>query len=1221
MRRTLLMCMLLGLLWAVSIPAHAETAAMVPNGGFEEASPRNPARPDGWSPPKEGAWAEGVARGGRRSLHIARTEAGDCYWSATPIRIVPGREYVLQVWVKTEDVVGNARAKLFGGGTGASCISQESGTVSGTQDWTPVTMRLSVPEGARSVSLILRLTGTGKVWFDDVAMAELGPTTQPALVPPVTLARDFPERMARLRAETKPPAGAGEVRLTVHNLAAAVADNTPVSRGVPFPQGEVGEQSAVDLTDAQGQKIPSQHHTLATWPDGSVKWLLVSWAASVPASGKADYLLHYAPPPSANPPALPQVKDGALTLRCGRVQVACREGGRVPFDSVQVDESGDGRFTPRLTGTESGGWLTDAAGERYAAVIEPGGIRVEECGPVRAVVKVQGWYVSAAGKRFCRHETRLYLHAGLPRLVLHHSFIYTGEPDTQPLQGFGLTFSPAADTWQQARIGGAGPTELPLSVARTTLVQSDWNAFDLKAGGARLASGAQAPGWMWLGGKAGGLLLACRDFWQTHPKSLYAAQGECGIGLWAPEAGKPLNLKRHSPVPVKMPSHGGECAREDGVGVSKTHEITLLFSVPAREAEPAATVALAPPVPTVPPAWIAKSGAMGDMAAPEQCPPDVLRAEQLTWQWLDKVRHAWQWYGMTDWGDFKESFYGPDTGWSDAKLHMFLWNNDEIDMCAGPWVWALHSGDPQALAVAEQLTWHLRDVDTVQWDDKRPWRVGGCHRHSPQHWADLLCACHTFLDNNMLHYFVTGDRRSYETCVKTGDFCLANCDKHGLIIHVRPTVPPEQGAGEACFRDFGGAMHNLINAYQLTWDHRYYDRCAHMLEFVANGQIEDGRFAGTSVSDGRWGGGVQHTFYTLYNLRAMWFYHRLTGDEQVKRTFLRGCDGFMGYSYQSWALTLYAYAYQLTGQPRYMAAAESAIRPILLRINASPGDSPEELIQRWGASCSAMIFLRDVPYWAAQRSHLKGNIQELMDQALADDLIGIGPREARPFRVRGAQKTFYWKRDPAAARALTVHKTGYGPQVGDIKLTLSTPEGKTLYECAGLDREREDWDCLLLPDPQWPAGVLKLTIASAEGGGWDVGPASERVVLDVSRRLVLGVGGRGTTGARKFFFQAPKSADPFSIVLTGWKEGRVMACLFAPDGTVAARLAFDAGKPGEANIEHKLTARAAPDQQGKIWSFAISFPDDIHLRVEGIPPYFSLRPESWFNPAEEGTGK
>jgi hypothetical protein len=59
---------------------------------------------------------------------------------------------------------------------------------------------------------------------------------------------------------------------------------------VPIPRGELAGSEHCRLLDAQGQVVPAQFTGLGFWPDGSIKWLLVSF---VHPGGSPDYTLEY----------------------------------------------------------------------------------------------------------------------------------------------------------------------------------------------------------------------------------------------------------------------------------------------------------------------------------------------------------------------------------------------------------------------------------------------------------------------------------------------------------------------------------------------------------------------------------------------------------------------------------------------------------------------------------------------------------------------------------------------------------------------------------------------------------------------------------------------------------------------------------------------------------------------------------------------------------------
>jgi hypothetical protein len=61
------------------------------------------------------------------------------------------------------------------------------------------------------------------------------------------------------------------VRLT----SATTSRHQPVRVGIPLPQGSLRGVTSAVLASPCGGRYPAQLTVLATWPDGSIKWLLV----------------------------------------------------------------------------------------------------------------------------------------------------------------------------------------------------------------------------------------------------------------------------------------------------------------------------------------------------------------------------------------------------------------------------------------------------------------------------------------------------------------------------------------------------------------------------------------------------------------------------------------------------------------------------------------------------------------------------------------------------------------------------------------------------------------------------------------------------------------------------------------------------------------------------------------------------------------------------------
>jgi len=172
------------------------------------------------------------------------------------------------------------------------------------------------------------------------------------------------------------PAAALEVPLVVTAREAAPRQGAVVTSGVPFAKGAFADPSLVRLLRGAAE-LPLQARRTASWPDGSVRWLLADFPLDLPAAPASVSLLlrtGNAPAPVAGvtvddrPDAL-TVRTGAATIVLAKSELVLR-GSR--FEVV------------------SGGTTWRAVPESWV---------IEEPGPVKAVVRVEGRLASEAGAR------------------------------------------------------------------------------------------------------------------------------------------------------------------------------------------------------------------------------------------------------------------------------------------------------------------------------------------------------------------------------------------------------------------------------------------------------------------------------------------------------------------------------------------------------------------------------------------------------------------------------------------------------------------------------------------------------------------------------------------------------------------------------------------------------------------------------------------------------
>ncbi|MCP5100776.1 MAG: hypothetical protein GY943_34940 [Chloroflexi bacterium] len=110
-----------------------------------------------------------------------------------------GQRVRLSAQIKTENVSGWTGLMMQVGGVSGSSLQyddmQNRGII-GTTDWSQYEVVLDVPQGSKSIGLGLLLTGSGRVWIDDVTLEVVGldvPTTDQLALPLHPINLDFEE--------------------------------------------------------------------------------------------------------------------------------------------------------------------------------------------------------------------------------------------------------------------------------------------------------------------------------------------------------------------------------------------------------------------------------------------------------------------------------------------------------------------------------------------------------------------------------------------------------------------------------------------------------------------------------------------------------------------------------------------------------------------------------------------------------------------------------------------------------------------------------------------------------------------------------------------------------------------------------------------------------------------------------------------------------------------
>jgi hypothetical protein len=671
-------------------------------------------------------------------------------------------------------------------------------------------------------------------------------------------------------AAVTPPARAAAAPVRLHWLDEPAPAAQSVSWGVPWPEGAVPPGEAFHLTDAAGRAVPLQTWPLAYWPDGSLKW--TGCAAVVPAGPGGELTL--APGPSTAPAGEVRVtQDGkTVVVDTGALTCVIPLSGHHLVDSLRIGGWEVAR-AGQLVGILQEGPATspEDAPPRVDFVSLVKQVTVEQAGPVRAVVRIQGVHqLAATGREWLPFTVRLYFYTSDPAVRIVHTFIFDGDQEKDFIRGLGLQFAvPLRDGPQNryVRFVGAdgGLWSEPLQPGGGNAAQEAgepftgrgefaenavWNDFKLSQPGPDgftivkrtnpkstwLASdaGTRAAGFAFVGDLTGGLGMSVKNFWQSCPAELevrHAAQPEAELiaWLWAPD-GPEMDLRHYDVV-----AHGLNASYEDvqpgfstACGVARTSELTLFptAALPAR----AAAVALAESgtqraLLASTPAYLHSTGVFGVWSLVDRSTP----FKQAIEDGLDSVLSYYEhqvdernWYGFWQYGDFMHSYSAPRHKWHyDWGGH--AWDNTELGAPLWLWYSFLRSGRADLFRLAEA---HTRNTSETNVYHLGP-MAGLGSRHNVAKWGDgakevrISQAAHW-----RIFYYLTTDERTGDIMRQVAREADVAITKYDPMREAAPLVPgePDVGPHIRIGPDWFALAGNWMTEWERTGDTRWRDR-------------------------------------------------------------------------------------------------------------------------------------------------------------------------------------------------------------------------------------------------------------------------------------------------------------------------------------------------------------------------------------------------------------
>lgn len=994
-----------------------------------------------------------------------------------------------------------------------------------------------------------------------------------------------------------------------------------LSFGVPLPQGAVFGLEHLRLVCDDGRETPAQFAATSFWPDGSLRWVLGDAAGALKARSNVNWRVEYGNEVRAASPASPlkMTKSGdQIEIVTGPLRAVIDAKRFQLFSGLWFDRNGDGRFDNEelvARSAAAGAELIDERGRRFTmAGAPPARVDVEQQGPRKIVLRVEGPYAGDGGQTYMRYIARLVFRAGSPvvEVVFTHvnDYLVTEFTDIRSLR---LPFEVPGGRAIATAVSAADAKQEMVRGGSVRLRQWDDRACMATADGAERRA-ARATGVARIDGAPLG--IAVHDFWQRWPKGIEFADRQLSIDLLPRQPGPEYG--RDLPHYLMFPFVEGLYRFK--WGMSFTERLHLDCSGRASQAELAAEANL-PVLAVLPAAYYAETGALGPLAPPQgqqfalwdKYVADSYRAF-VARQAKDRT------WGYLNYGDW----YG-ERGRN--------WGNNEYDLPHGFFLQFARTGNRDYYRLALTHARHQADVDCVHaYPD--PYFVGANHQHSightgmwterPSHgtWSwryDFHTSAgngHTWADGMVDAWCLAGDAPVMEAALGVGE-------------HIAWAMSRDFTSLGTHERSAGWSLKAILAIYRTTADRLYLEAAERIARVaLAEQKFNDGG-AWPHLLPGDHSGGHAgargNAIYLIGVLMAgLQEYHRETRDPAVLRSLQSGARWLM----RSWDDRVEGWPYTagVDGTP-YFAPQTSlndlVTGPLAYTAGQSGDAALMDIVQRAvGASVRGhadsdgkaiaqhMNFtggaLAELQKWAATQTPetaaglLSGEgddlAQYLSKTADASEHVVRGPRKKTfVIRLRGAEASLTATRKPYGA----MNKRA---EFGMARLVDSA--GKVIHEekfsTDGAHRFTQHIAGA-------PGATFELQVDDDLRGVWSVDAPQCQVLMRVVPGFTMGGFVRG-----KYHFFVPAGTTEFRIEVQAGHNGPYHAVAIAPDGGIAGIFSGQcdpAAKPSGAS--GSLTVRPKATDCNRPWSLVLTATGDLSLQLHGLPALLSLTANDW----------
>lgn len=669
-----------------------------------------------------------------------------------------------------------------------------------------------------------------------------------------------------------------------------------------MPRGQVRDPAMLRMIDSDGVSTPLQLRVLDRWPDGSVRWLLCDWQATVENSG--TYRLQLADVRISTevvPPAGPQSE---ATIR------GYLSGFGSFLDSDGIRLVADGREYRAMPDFD---WFVEDLGSVRVSVLERGTLTHNGVNLAR---------YSLRQHHFANHAAvRVHLTISNPNRAEHPGGLWDlGDAGSITIQDASVRIPLSEKEGTQGRVSPERGKPFENFSASMELYQDssggeNWQSTNHLSRARKVPNTFRGYRWRVDGREHAGLratpIVALRQgeidlsvsvpqFWHNFPKGIEADHAGITLRLFPKQYAEPHELQ------------GGE---------QKEHVFFVAFGKDSVTSEPLEWTR-DPLIPLVDPKWVAST---------EAIPYFTTRLASGTYQDLvnlaidgsdcfESKREVIDEYGWRHFGDLygdHEAVLHTEFGPKPRISHY----NNQYDAIAGFAIHWLRSGDTRWFHSMKELAFHVRDIDIYNTDEDKAAYNHGLFWHT-YHYVDADTGTHrsypksgqipphgkpvpgggpgseqNYAHGLMLHYFLTGDEASHEAAVGLARWVIDMDDGHKTVFRWLSTAdtglasasrsPDYHGPG----RGAANSLATLLDGHRLTGDRVFLNKAEQLVRRVIHPEDDVTRMVGM-MRDGRIYIDVENRWFYVMFLQSLGKYldHKVDlGEIDVEYAHARAC--------------------------------------------------------------------------------------------------------------------------------------------------------------------------------------------------------------------------------------------------------------------------------------------------------------------------------------------